>query len=82
MARGWESKSVEEQQSEFGKGSARQAKAQQSPEDKKRSQRLETLQLARANVLRQLETSQNERHKALLQQELDQLNIELSALGS
>lgn len=82
MARGWESKSVEEQQSEFAKSSAQDSRQVRSPEDKQREQRRQALQLARTNVQNQLKNAQNDRHKQLLLQELDHLEAEIARLAS
>jgi hypothetical protein len=76
MARGWESKSVEEQQSEFNK--PQDLKKPTTKEEAARAQRVQALQLARANVRQQLARAQNERHKELLQRELQHLDDELA----
>jgi hypothetical protein len=78
MARGWESKSVEEQQSEFSKPSSQDGKRATTKEEAARAQRVQALQLARANVRQQLERAQNERHKELLQRELEHLDREIA----
>ena len=64
MARGWESKSVEAQQSEaFQKSS--EPRPRMSAEAAARAREHETLRLARQRVLQQLEKSQNLRHRSL-----------------
>ncbi len=78
MARGWESKSVEEQQNEFGKNSG-EKKGPLSPEDEKRLLHRQTLELNRARVLEQIKRSQNPRYTELLNRELEQLERELAA---
>lgn len=81
MARGWESKAVEEQQSEFSKPAQQAPKAPATKENAVNTQRVQGLKLARANVRQQLERSQSERHKDLLQRELQHLEQELTALA-
>ena len=78
MARGWESKSVEEQQSSAkeGKPSGRPATPQ---EIERRNQRL-SLELTRARVAHELESAQNPRYRELLQTELAALDKRLAAL--
>jgi hypothetical protein len=76
MARGWESKSVEEQQSEFGKSSG-EKKGPLSPDDEQRMLRRQSLELNRARVLEQLKRSQNPRYTEMLNRELEQLDREL-----
>ena len=79
MARGWESKSVEEQQSEFGKSSG-EKKGPLSPDDEKRLLHRQSLELNRARVLEQLKRSQNSRYTEMLNKELEQLERELGSL--
>ncbi len=77
MARGWESKSVEEQQAEASQGpvhsgppmTARQAAAVREKE---------SLRLSRQRVLHELEAAQNPRHRELLQNALAALDEKLS----
>ena len=78
MARGWESKSVEEQQNEFGKNSG-EKKGPLSPDDEKRILHRQSLELNRARVLEQLKRSQNPRYTELLKKELEQLDRELAS---
>lgn len=82
MARGWESKSVEEQQSEFRTASEGPGKKVRSKEEMARAQRVQALQLARTNVRQQMERSQNERHKEMLRRELRHLDEELERLAN
>lgn len=78
MARGWESKSVEEQQSEFGKSSG-EKKGPLSPDEEKRLLHQQSLELKRARVLEQIKRSQNARYTEMLNRELEQLERELAA---
>jgi len=81
MARGWESKSVEDQQASAGEKSTK-VKPRLSAEDAARSRERETLRLSRQRVLQQLQASQNLRHRQLLQDELAHLDRVLSRLDS
>ena len=78
MARGWESKSVEEQQSELGRQSGNGSK-RSAEETRKRNKRRE-LELKRSRVLDQISRSQNERYGDLLKRELEFLEAELAKL--
>ena len=80
MARGWESKSVEEQQSEFGKNSDSE-KVRLSEDDKHKQAERRALELARANVSDQLRRAQNPRYVDLLTRELAELDRIISALA-
>ncbi len=82
MARGWESKSVEEQQSEAQKQPTDGKKRQLSPEEAKRMQRRKSLELAKLNVKHQLENATNDRHRQLLEEELVYLDREIAATAS
>jgi len=77
MARGWESKSVEEQQSEAAEKSA-QPRVKLSPEAAARTRERENLRLARQRILQQLEQAQNARHRKLLQDTLADLDRKLT----
>ncbi len=66
MARGWESKSVEAQQDEAAaRTSAGKPRLTREAADREREK--ETLLLALRSVLHQLERSQDQRHRALLE---------------
>jgi hypothetical protein len=77
MARGWESKSVEAQQADASeKADAPKLKLTAEAAACRREQ--ETLRLSRQRVLHQLETSQNPRHRKLLEEELADLDEKIS----
>jgi hypothetical protein len=78
MARGWESKSVEEQQSEAA--SRQLPKVRLTPEQIARKRQAEDLQLARRHLLDQLQTVKNPRHRRMLEDSLAELDQRLSAL--
>ena len=81
MARGWESKSVEEQQD----AAARERAARQAPPlseaEKARAQQREGLRLARAHTVATLQTACNPRHRAMLEETLAHLDAQLAALA-
>ena len=74
MARGWESKSVESQQSESVPRGPRQ---QESPEERERKAKRESLELSRARVSRELEAARTAVHRAALENALKYLEEEL-----
>jgi len=82
MARGWESKSIEEQQD----AAARERAARQAPAmsdaDKARAQEREGLRLARARTLATLQTACNPRHRAMLEETLAHLDAQLTGLDA
>lgn len=79
MARGWESKSVEEQQAEFTKSNPGTSK-KKSPIEQERARQIRTLQLTRLYIQQQLERSQNERHKQMLTQEIQHLDKQIATV--
>jgi hypothetical protein len=81
MARGWESKSVEDQQDAAERArAARQAPAL-TPEAQARAQEREGLRLARARTVATLQTACNPRHRAMLEETLAHLDAQLAALA-
>ena len=79
MARGWESKSVEQQQAEALSSS--KARVALSPEQKAMERNKEAVRLARSRVLQQLTTVQNPHHRQMLEKALVDLNEQLARLG-
>ncbi len=81
MARGWESKSVEEQQSQSSEPLSKEDQQRQKKAlnaDKARS--IQALTLTRARIMEQLERSTNDRYKELLNRELAHVDGELATL--
>lgn len=78
MARGWESKSVEAQQSEVAEKRA-EPRPRLTAQAAARARERETLRLSRQRVLEQLDRSENPRHRALLQTELAHLDQKLAS---
>lgn len=80
MAKGWESKAVEEQQEEAARTQAAPESSAPSTDDAERRQRRESLQLTRSHLLTQLKNSQMVSHRQMLHQSLRALEEELAGL--
>ena len=80
MARGWESKSVEDQM-----GAAQAARAERdaraeprlSPQERERKVRRESLLLSRSQILSRLKVARNARYRAQLEVALEHVNAQL-----
>ena len=83
MARGWESKAVEDQQNEAEERARRReaAASELSREERARRERLDSLQLSRARTLTQLEQATRPAHREMLQRTLRALEKEIDELG-
>jgi hypothetical protein len=79
MARGWESKSVEQQQEERAEP-ARAARPPLSSDEQKRNRKRDGLVLSRERVTRELQTTGNAGRRQMLQQAIAELDSQLSAL--
>lgn len=79
MARGWESKSVEEQQSQ-NLSSASPSKKHVRPEQAAKLKKMESLRLSRQRTLQQLQAACNPRHRAMLETALADLESQLREL--
>jgi len=81
MARGWESKSVEDQ-IEAGKQDPQTAgKRKLTVEQAEQKRRYDVLNVARTNLLRQLESASTERYRKLLQDGLRSLEQQIDELS-
>ena len=80
MARGWESKSVEAQQAEATEQSSKSRAPRLSAEAAARAREKENLRLARQRVLQQLNSTEDERHRKLLETSLAALDEKLRNL--
>jgi hypothetical protein len=78
MARGFESKSVADQQES---ALASTHPARERNQDPLVQQRRRGLELGRADVLRQMETARAEGHRQVLKKALDAIDKELKRLG-
>ena len=77
MARGWESKSVEEQQSS-AQAEGKKPSQQHTPEQIQRLNSKVSVELARAKVAAELKHSQNPRYQEMLKAELAVLDQRLA----
>jgi hypothetical protein len=78
MARGWESKSIEQQQEEM----AERRKTPQAPlpaGQQERNRKRDGLLLSRERLTRQLQTAANPRHRQMLEQALAELDRQLES---
>lgn len=82
MARGWESKSVEDQKDAAEAARAAAAKRQLSPEEAARQTAREGLLLSRARTLNALRGACDARYRALLETTLAHVDEELKKLDS
>ena len=80
MARGWESKSVEEQQSQ-ATASKPSKKTPLSPEQAARERQRQGLLLSRERVRQQLQAAHNQQHRSMLEAALADLDAQLTRLG-
>jgi hypothetical protein len=81
MARGWESKSVEDQVQQSETKNTKGKKAQASATEIDVRRRREVLLLSRKRVERELQASQNVRYKEQLNRALADLDAQLAKLG-
>jgi len=84
MARGWESKSVDEQQAEAAAQAAvpdDSRKAQLTAEQQQRERERQGLALARKRVLQQLEAATDPRYAEQLRGSLAELDARIARLG-
>ena len=83
MARGWESKAVEEQieQTDKERANQHQTSYETSPAVRARRERLESLTLARARTLEQLKHAAVPAYREMLERALRTLEAEINELG-
>jgi hypothetical protein len=82
MARGWESKNVEDQIAESENARRTAAKPALSPAEMARRSQRESLKLSRATTLSQLQTACDSRYRALLERTLAHIDEQLASLES
>ena len=78
MARGWESKSVEQQQADMASTPA-PGKPRLSAEQREVNRKCEGLQLSRRRLLQQLQASLHPGHRAILEQSILAIDKQLSS---
>ena len=80
MAKGWESKSVEEQQSQ-ARDIQKPAKPLMTAEQIAQKQSRDSLELSRQRVMRQFQAACNPNHRSMLEKALAELDERLAKLG-
>jgi hypothetical protein len=78
MARGWESKSVEDQIDAAKADRDAQIKPRLTPQQREQRELKQSLRLSRAQTLRRLNAATNDRYRAQLQSALDELDAQLA----
>jgi len=80
MARGWKSKSIEDQQAEAASEKI-QNRVKLTPEEIKRRHEVRGLELSKQRVEQQLLSAVNDQHREMLQRALTDLTHKLSLLS-
>jgi len=80
MARGWESKSVEDQIEEARRSQGVSEGRVQSPEAKERERKIESLKLERSRLTEQLNRARSEAHQRMILQSLKAIEEEIATL--
>jgi hypothetical protein len=84
MARGWESKSVEDQVEEARRSLDLQedrGRPVESPEEKERQRKIESLRLERSRLAEQLDRARSDAHRRLIQRSLEAIEAEIDTLS-
>ena len=79
MARGWESKSVEQQQSEMP-DRGQPTRPTLSPEQRERDRKRQGLILSRTHLSRQMQATENPRHRQMLADGIAELDRQLASI--
>jgi hypothetical protein len=80
MARGWESKAVEEQLAASEAAKEAKAKPVLSAAEAERQLRIKSLRLSRSRILKDLEGARNQGYRVLLERTLAHLDAELEKI--
>jgi len=80
MARGWESKSVEDQIEEARRSQGVSAGRGLAPEAKERERKIESLKLERSRLTEQLNRARSEAHQRMILQSLKAIEEEIATL--
>ena len=80
MARGWESKSVDDQIADAEAAKAERQKRKLPAAERQRASRRDALMLNRARTLQSLQAACDRRYRALLEQTLAHLDAEIAVL--
>lgn len=83
MARGWESKSVEDQVNEHDAESLRgnADAARLSADERTKQSKLNSLQLSRTRIMNQLAAAKNTAHRTMLERALAALDEQIAGAG-
>ena len=80
MARGWDSKAIEDQQSAAEAEKSRQSRPELSAAEREVESRRQGLTLTRAKIVADLEAASDPRHRTMLEQALAHIDREIEAL--
>jgi hypothetical protein len=80
VARGWESKSVEDQIAASEERKAAASRRARTADELERESRKQGLMLSRAKIVTDIENATDGRHRAALQQALDYIDAQLNSL--
>jgi hypothetical protein len=80
MARGWESKSVEDQIEEARRSQDEPEGRLLAPEDRERERKVESLKLERSRLTEQLKRARSEAHQRMIRQSLKAIEEEIATL--
>lgn len=80
MARGWESKSVEDQIAATEAERELRERAEASAEERERSDHKKSLTLSRALIIGRLQAARNERYRTQLKKALGQIDLQIAEL--
>ena len=80
MARGWESKSVEDQIAASEDRKAAATTRARTADDIERETRRQGLLLSRTKIVRDIENARDDRHRTALRQALDYIDAQIHAL--
>jgi hypothetical protein len=81
VARGWESKSVEDQIESARENAAAPTHLRKNPDEQARDRERELLRLQRINIQQKFDASENPRYREQLTRALAELDAKLSKLG-
>jgi hypothetical protein len=82
MARGWDSKAVEDQMEQASQAAEEPPRSAQSSEAVARKNKLDTLRLTRSRLGEQLQKARTVAHRQMLHQSLRAIDAEIQALES
>ena len=80
MARGWESKSVEDQIEEARRSQGSHEGRVQTPEERALERKVESLKLERSRLTEQLKRARSDAHQRMIRQSLEAIEEEIATL--